>query len=66
MAHPRRRSNSSSLSKTAQDFKTKFEELEQEPVFEETTMGPESEEGESHLEHQSTTSSDNSTHVVEE
>ncbi|KAF2672621.1 hypothetical protein BT63DRAFT_409725 [Microthyrium microscopicum] len=54
--NPRRRSNSSGHSKSAKDFKTKFEVVEHEPVFED--MPPE-EEDEEHvkLEHQSTTSS---------
>jgi len=62
MANPRRRSNSSSLAKGAKNFKTKFEEVEPEPVFEAAEMGPE----EPVLEHQSTTSSDNSHESVEE
>ena len=62
MANPRRRSNSSSHTKATKDFKTKFEEIEPEPVFEASEMGPE----EPALEHQSTTSSDNSNESVEE
>ena len=62
MANPRRRSNSSSQAKGVKDFKTKFEEIEPEPVFEASEMGAE----EPALEHQSTTSSDNSNDSVEE
>jgi len=62
MANPRRRSNSSSQAKSAKHFKTKFEEIEPEPVFEASEMGPE----DPSLEHQSTTSSDNSHESVEE
>ena len=50
----RRRSNSSTLN--MKDFKTKFETIEAEPVFEEELHGPMGEE----LEKQSTTSSDKS------
>jgi hypothetical protein len=50
----RRRSNSSTLN--MKDFKTKFETVEAEPVFEEELHGPMGEE----LEKQSTTSSDKS------
>jgi hypothetical protein len=42
-ANARRRSNSSSLSGSLENFKTKFEVNEPEPVFEES-MGPEDEE----------------------
>lgn len=38
-AHPRRRSNSSTAPGLT-DFKTKFETIEQEPVFEEELHGP--------------------------
>jgi hypothetical protein len=38
MANARRRSNSSTF--TAKDFKTKFETIEPEPVFEEELHGP--------------------------
>ena len=50
----RRRSNSST--QNMKDFKTKFETIETEPVFEEELHGPLGEE----LEKQSTTSSDKS------
>jgi hypothetical protein len=50
----RRRSNSSTLN--MKDFKTKFETVEAEPVFEEELHGPMGEE----LEKQSTASSDKS------
>jgi hypothetical protein len=50
----RRRSNSSTL--TMKDFKTKFETVETEPVFEEELHGPMGEELEKH----STTSSEKS------
>ncbi|KAE9961212.1 hypothetical protein BLS_003164 [Venturia inaequalis] len=69
MANPRRRSNSSSHLKGAKDFKTKFEHVEVEPVFEEHLHGPlpEDEEVDIHpLEHQSTISSDDSVHSIEE
>ncbi|RDW91218.1 hypothetical protein BP5796_02383 [Coleophoma crateriformis] len=40
----RRRSNSSSYSAGLKDFKTKFEQIETEPVFEEELHGPELED----------------------
>ncbi len=40
LTNPRRRSNSSST--TQRDFKTKFETVEPEPVFEEELHGPDS------------------------
>jgi len=64
MANARRRSNSSSQVKIAKDFKTKFETIEPEPVFEESMAEPD-EEG-MRLEHQSTTSSDSSDKSIEE
>jgi hypothetical protein len=39
MANARRRSNSSSYAGGLKDFKTKFETIEQEPVFEEDIHG---------------------------
>lgn len=71
MTNPRRRSNSSSQAKSAKNFKTKFEEIEPEPVFEAAEMGPqpgveETVTVEAILEHQSTTSSDHSHESVEE
>ncbi|KAI4666071.1 uncharacterized protein J4E78_003538 [Alternaria triticimaculans] len=54
MAYARRRSNSSTHN--MKDFKTKFETIETEPVFEEEIHGPLGEE----LEKQSTTSTENS------
>jgi len=69
MSKPRRRSNSSSHIKSAQAFKTKFETIEAEPVFEMSEHGPLDEDlAEYHasldkdkdgqpLEHQSTASS---------
>lgn len=39
MANPRRRSNSSSHSASMKAFKTKFETVEPEPVFEEEIHG---------------------------
>jgi hypothetical protein len=39
MNNPRRRSNSFSAGHTLADFKTKFEHIDPEPVFEEDTMG---------------------------
>ncbi|KYK60687.1 STF2-like protein [Drechmeria coniospora] len=41
----RRRSNSSSVSHSMGDFKTKFDVNEHDPVFEESVHGPVSEEG---------------------
>jgi hypothetical protein len=55
MNNPRRRSNSSTH--VGKDFKTKFETIEPEPVFEEELHGPMGDE----LEKQSTTSSSKST-----
>jgi len=65
MANPRRRSNSSSHAKGAKDFKTKFETIETEPVFEEHLHGPQDDD-QIPLEHQSTTSSDSSGASIEE
>lgn len=44
MTNARRRSNSSSYSAGLKDFKTKFEHIEPDPVFEEDIHGPEAEE----------------------
>lgn len=57
MANPRRRSNSSTF--TAKDFKTKFEHVEPEVVFEEDLHGPVGADG-AELDKQSTTSSSKS------
>jgi hypothetical protein len=65
MNNPRRRSNSSSHAKGAKDFKTKFETIEAEPVFEMSEHGP-LEEDLAALEHQSTMSSTSSGNSVEE
>ncbi|KAF2424814.1 hypothetical protein EJ08DRAFT_639054 [Tothia fuscella] len=65
MNNARRRSNSSSHAKGAKDFKTKFETIEAEPVFEMSEHGPRDEDF-IPLEHQSTTSSDDSNHSVAE
>jgi hypothetical protein len=65
MSNPRRRSNSSSHAKGAKDFKTKFETIEAEPVFEMSEHGP-LDEDIAPLEHQSTTSSTDSGHSIEE
>ncbi|KAF2794748.1 hypothetical protein K505DRAFT_303475 [Melanomma pulvis-pyrius CBS 109.77] len=54
MANPRRHSNSSTHA--SKDFKTKFETIEAEPVFEEELHGPNGAE----LDKQSTTSSSKS------
>ncbi|KAF2461593.1 hypothetical protein BDY21DRAFT_332640 [Lineolata rhizophorae] len=40
MTNPRRRSNSTSHAHSVKDFKTKFETVEPEPVFEEELHGP--------------------------
>ena len=40
MANARRRSNSSSYTAGLKDFKTKFETVEHDPVFEEDIHGP--------------------------
>jgi hypothetical protein len=40
MANARRRSNSSSYTAGLKDFKTKFETIEHDPVFEEDIHGP--------------------------
>jgi len=65
MNNARRRSNSSSHAKGAKDFKTKFETIEAEPVFEASEMGP-LDDDPAPLEHQSTTSSDSSGINIEE
>lgn len=44
MSNARRRSNSSSYAAGLKDFKTKFEQIETEPVFEESVHGPGSED----------------------
>jgi hypothetical protein len=59
MNNARRRSNSSSHAKGAKDFKTKFETIEAEPVFEASEHGP-LDDDIAPLEHQSTTSSEDS------
>jgi hypothetical protein len=67
MNNPRRRSNSSSHSKLAKDFKTKFEIVEAEPVFEMSEHGPLDEDLDHvRLEHQSTTSSSSEAQSIEE
>jgi hypothetical protein len=48
MTNPRRRSNSSSYSAGLKDFKTKFEQIDAEPVFEESLHGPEEDIDELH------------------
>ena len=65
MTNPRRRSNSSGHTRGAKDFKTKFEIVEPEPVFEDM---PAEEEDHDHvqLEHQSTTSTEENRSVEEE
>ena len=60
MTNPRRRSNSSTV--VAKDFKTKFEAIDPEPVFEEKLHGPirgedEKDDAEKDLSAVSTTSS---------
>ncbi|KAF2737344.1 hypothetical protein EJ04DRAFT_126385 [Polyplosphaeria fusca] len=60
MANPRRRSNSSTHQ--IKDFKTKFEAVEQEPVFEEELHGATAAD----LEKQSTASTSNSSASIEE
>ena len=44
MANARRRSNSSSYASGLKDFKTKFEQIDAEPVFEEELHGPSAED----------------------
>jgi len=62
MTNPRRRSNSSGHTRGAKDFKTKFEIVEPEPVFED--MPPEDDD---HIQlEQSTTSSTSEKSSVEE
>jgi len=62
MTNPRRRSNSSGHTRGAKDFKTKFEIVEPEPVFED--MPP---EDDNHIQlEQSTTSSTSEKSSVEE
>jgi hypothetical protein len=66
MNNARRRSNSSSHAKGLKEFKTKFEAIEDEPVFDASEHGP-TEEDMLPLEQQSTTSSDGSSgHSIEE
>lgn len=61
LANARRRSNSSSYTAGLKDFKTKFETIEQDPVFEEDIHGPaDSEESLSEARRINTESSDGS------
>jgi len=64
LTNPRRRSNSSSHGPGVKDFKTKFEQIEPEPVFEEELHGPNAED----FDQKSTTTTDSSgnTSVEEE
>ncbi|KAF2467018.1 uncharacterized protein BDR25DRAFT_72459 [Lindgomyces ingoldianus] len=62
MANARRRSNSSTHGPGMKDFKTKFETVEPEPVFEEELHGPMGAE----LDKESTVSSANSAQSLEE
>jgi len=64
LTNPRRRSNSSTHAAGLKDFKTKFEVVEQEPVFEESLHGPSALIGED-LEQASTNSSANSADSVD-
>ena len=57
----RRRSNSSSLSGSLDNFKTKFEINEPEPVFEEN-MGPEDEEAKTETSSSGTSVDENKSH----
>ena len=57
----RRRSNSSSLSGSLDNFKTKFEVNEPEPVFEEN-MGPEDEEAKTETSSSGTSVDENKSH----
>jgi hypothetical protein len=63
VTNPRRRSNSASMSKGLKDFKTKFETVETEPVFEEELHGP---DGSEDLEQTSTASTADSGSVEHE
>jgi hypothetical protein len=61
MANARRRSNSSSYTAGLKDFKTKFETIEQEPVFENDIHGPGEDSDDLHDAHRvNTESSDGS------
>jgi len=60
--NPRRRTNSSSLGHDIKDFKTKFETIEAEPVFEEELHGPIAED----YDLESTTTSDSAMGSVED
>ena len=66
MANPRRRSNSSSYSAGLKDFKTKFEQIDPEPVFEEGIHGAEPEEELVHISTGITESSESGASVDEE
>ncbi|KAF2142575.1 uncharacterized protein K452DRAFT_286998 [Aplosporella prunicola CBS 121167] len=63
MTNPRRRSNSTGLH-TMKDFKTKFETIDPEPVFEEEVHGPTVEHND--LEKMSSGGSSNSENSVQE
>jgi hypothetical protein len=66
MANPRRRSNSSSYSAGLKDFKTKFEQIETDPVFEEELHGPEEETDLEHIATIHTQRSESESSVAEE
>ncbi|KAF2086124.1 hypothetical protein K490DRAFT_74674 [Saccharata proteae CBS 121410] len=65
MHNARRRSNSSTHAHGLKDFKTKFETVEQEPVFEEELHGPLPPD-ENELEKSSTMSSDHTASSIDE
>ena len=58
MTNARRRSNSSSYTAGLKDFKTKFEQIDAEPVFEENIHGPGPEDELVHATRVNTESSD--------
>ena len=62
----RRRSNSSSHGHALSDFKTKFETIEQDPVFEEEMHGPPAEEENLALDKEESNDSISSASVDEE
>jgi hypothetical protein len=67
LTNPRRRSNSSTHALGLKDFKTKFETIEPEPVFEEELHGPGVVTATAaDLDKQSTTSSGNDTQSIDE
>ncbi|KAI9731800.1 MAG: hypothetical protein M1834_004589 [Cirrosporium novae-zelandiae] len=63
MTNARRRSNSSTHAHSIADFKTKFETIDPDPVFEEELHGPLAESEEEHIGHEKDASTDSSNSI---